>query len=111
MGLVYIVVYGDLERGEIVFVFNRFCYGIFKEDDFLLIMVDIVWVGIRVKLVVFSCCYSGCGKILKVEGVVGIVWVFLGFGVCLVLVFLWVVDDEVIKVFMFMFYEFLLCDK
>lgn len=52
-------------------------------------------VNMMVRLVVLSCCYCGWGKI-KVEGVVGIVWVFLGVGVCFVEVLLWVIDDVVI---------------
>lgn len=111
VGLVHIAAHGDSERGEIAFAPNRSCHGIPKEDDFLLTMADIARVGIRAKLVVLSCCHSGCGKILKAEGVVGIARAFLGSGARSVLVSLWAVDDEATKVFMLMFYEFLLRDK
>lgn len=68
----YIVVYGDVERGEIVLMLNKCIDGIVRMEDYLLRMEDIVKVGIRVKLVVLSCCNIGCGKVLIVEGVVGI---------------------------------------
>lgn len=72
VSLVYIVVYGDVERGEIVLMLNKCIDGIVRMEDYLLRMEDIVKVGIRVKLVVLSCCNIVCGKVLIVEGVVGI---------------------------------------
>lgn len=73
-------------------------------------MEDVVKVCIKVKLVVFSCCNFGCGKVMIVEGVVGIFCVFFGFGVCFVLMILWFVRDGVIKVFMNVFYRNLICE-
>jgi len=111
VSLVHIAAHGDSERGEIAFAPNKSCHGIPKENDFVLTMADIARVGIRAKLVVLSCCHSGCGKILKAEGVIGIARAFLGSGARSVLVSLWAVDDEATKAFMITFYEYLLRDK
>lgn len=108
MSLVHIAAHGDSESGEIAIAPNRSCHGIPKEEDFVL---TIGRVGIRAKLVVLSCCHSGCGKILKAEGVVGIARAILGSGARSVLVSLWAVQEEATKAFMIIFYEFLLRNK
>ena len=111
VSLVHIAAHGDTERGEIAFAPNRSCHEIPKKEDFVLTMEDIAKVGIRAKLVVLSCCHSGCGKVLKSEGVVGIARAFLGSGARSVLVSLWAINDAATQVFMNTFYKFLLRDK
>lgn len=58
MSLIYLVVYGNVDRGEIVFVFFCFIYYILRDEEFVLLMIDIFWVKLWVKFVVLSCCYS-----------------------------------------------------
>lgn len=69
-------------------------------------MADVSKVQLRAKLVVLSCCHSGCGEI-KVEGVIGIARAFLGSGARSVLVARWALDDESTEKFMKCFYEHL----
>ena len=68
-------------------------------------MSDVQAANLRARLVVFSCCHSGRGKILKGEGFVGIARAFLSAGARSVLVALWAIDDEATMVFMERFYQ------
>ena len=69
-------------------------------------MAEISEVQLRAKLVVLSCCHSANGKV-RVEGVVGIAWAFLGSGARSVLVALWALEDKATERFMSRFYEHL----
>lgn len=104
--LVYIVMYGSVEIGDICLVLNFLRkYWKLEKEDYMLKMLDIKVLKFWVRFVVFSFCYSGWGDVF-VEGVVGMVWVFLVFGVCFVLVLFWVIGDEVIMEFMKIFYKY-----
>ncbi|XP_078370445.1 uncharacterized protein LOC144654214 isoform X2 [Oculina patagonica] len=105
VGLVHIAAHGDADRGDIALAPTNH-----EKDDFLLTMSDISKVRLRAKLVVLSCCHSGCGQI-KAEGVVGIARAFLGSGARSVLVSLWAVDDKATMQFMKQFYEHLVRGK
>ena len=107
VSLVHIAAHGCMETGEIVLAPNPIRSSpIPTEEDFLLTMTDVLNVKIRAKLVVLSCCHSGCGEV-KAEGVVGIARAFLGAGARSVLVSLWAIDDEATLEFMKSFYKFL----
>ncbi|XP_078378609.1 tetratricopeptide repeat protein 28-like [Oculina patagonica] len=69
-------------------------------------MSDISRVRLRAKLVVLSCCHSGCGPI-RAEGVVGMARAFLGSGARSVLVALWALNDKATEQFMSRFYKHL----
>ena len=106
VSLIHIAAHGNAERGEIALSPAPFCTGIPEEDDYLLKMSDIAKVRVRAKLVVLSCCHSGCGQI-RAEGVVGIAHAFLGSGARSVLVSVWFLGDILTKKFMSRFYEHL----
>ena len=94
-----------METGEIALAPNPSrASQVPKEEDFLLIMSDVLNVKLRAKLVVLSCCHSGRGEI-KAEGVVGIARAFLGAGARSVLVSLWAIDHEATLEFMENFYQ------
>ena len=107
VALIHIAAHGRMETGEIALAPNtsRKSY-IPREEDFLLTVSDVLSVGLRARLVVLSCCYSGRGEI-KDEGVVGIARAFLGAGARSVLVSLWAIEDEAALEFMRVFYEHL----
>ncbi|KAL9986579.1 hypothetical protein ACROYT_G000747, partial [Oculina patagonica] len=105
VGLIHIAAHGDANRGDIALAPANH-----EKDDFLLTMSDISKVQLRAKLVVLSCCHSGCGQI-KAEGVVGIARAFLGSGARSVLVSLWAVDDRATMQFMKQFYGHLVRGK
>ena len=108
VSLIHIAAHGNGERGEIALASPRSTVGIPQEDDYLLKMSDISKVKVRAKLVVLSCCHSGCGQI-RAEGVVGIARAFLGAGARSVLVALWALHDrKATKKLMSRFYESLL---
>ena len=109
VSLIHIAAHGNAERGEIALaplhpIPPGSTTGIPKEDDYLLKMSDISKVKVRAKLVVLSCCHSGCGQI-RAEGVVGIARAFLGAGARSVLVALWALEDRATKKLMSRFYE------
>ena len=109
VSLIHIAAHGNAERGEIALApLHPIPPGstteIPKEDDYLLKMSDISKVKVRAKLVVLSCCHSGCGQI-RAEGVVGIGRAFLGAGARSVLVALWALEDRATKKLMSRFYE------
>ncbi|XP_078361326.1 tetratricopeptide repeat protein 28-like [Oculina patagonica] len=81
-----------------------------QEEDYLLTMSDISKAQLRAKLVVLSCCHSGCGQI-RAEGVVGIARAFLGSGARSVLVALWAIEDRATEQLMRHFYEHLVRGK
>ena len=110
VSLIHITASGNAERGEIPLAPPGSTAGIPQEDEYLLKMSDISQVQVRAKLVVLSCCYSGCGQI-KTEGVVGIARAFLGSGARSVLVALWALEDRATEQLMNCFYENLVRGK
>ncbi|XP_078351515.1 uncharacterized protein LOC144636229 [Oculina patagonica] len=106
VGLIHFAAHGNAERGEIALSPLCTATGIPHEEDYLLTMSDISQVRLRAKLVVLSCCHSGCGQI-RTEGVVGIARAFLGSGARSVLVALWAIEDRATELFMKNFYEHL----
>ena len=106
VSLVHIAAHGSAERGEILLSPNLGSYKRPKEKDYLLTMTDVLNAKLEAKLVVFSCCHSGRGKI-KAEGVVGIARAFLGAGARSVIASLWKIDDEATLAFMSHFYKHL----
>ena len=106
VSLIHFAAHGDAERGEIALSPLRSTKKIPREEDYLLTMSDISQVQLRAKLVVLSCCHSGCGQI-RAEGVIGIARAFLGSGARSVLVALWALDDSATEQLMRCFYEHL----
>ncbi len=106
VSLIHFAAHGNAERGEIALSPLCNATGIPNEEDYLLTMSDISQVGLRAKLVVLSCCHSGCGQI-RAEGVIGIARAFLGSGARSVLVALWALDDLATEQFMRRFYKHL----
>ncbi|XP_078368975.1 tetratricopeptide repeat protein 28-like [Oculina patagonica] len=106
VSLIHFAAHGDAERGEIALSPLRLTNEIPQEEDYLLTMSDISRVRLRAKLVVLSCCHSGCGQI-RAEGVVGIARAFLGSGARSVLVALWAIEDRATEQLMRRFYEHL----
>ena len=106
VSLIHFAAHGNAERGEIALSPQCSSNGIPHEEDYLLTLSDISQVGLRAKLVVLSCCHSGCGQI-RAEGVVGIARAFLGSGARSVLVALWAIKDGATEQFMRRFYEHL----
>ena len=104
--LIHFAAHGDAESGEIALAAVRPVNKMLHREDFLLTMSDVAQVKMRAKLVVLSCCHSGCGEI-KSEGVVGIARAFLGSGARSVLVSLWAIEDKAAKQLMSRFYEHL----
>ena len=111
VALIHLAAHGRIATGEIALAPNASRkYPMPMEEDFLLTMRDVLSVGLRARLVVLSCCYSGCGEI-KDEGVVGIARAFLGAGARSVLVSLWAIEDEATLEFMRAFYQSLVEGK
>ena len=106
VSLIHFAAHGNAERGEIALAPVRPRNRIPEEEDYLLTMSDIAQVQLRAKLVVLSCCHSGCGQI-RAEGVIGIARAFLGSGARSVLVALWAIRDEATEQLMCRFYEHL----
>ena len=106
VSLIHFAAHGDAERGEIALSPLRSTKKIPHEEDYLLTMSDISQVRLRAKLVVLSCCHSGCGQI-RAEGVIGIARAFLGSGARSVLVALWAIEDRATEQLMRCFYEHL----
>ena len=103
--MIHISAHGDAERGEILLAPSSTTRNIINNaEDIMLVMSDLEGKHIKAKLVVLSCCYSGCGEV-RGEGVVGIARAFLGAGARAVLVTLWAVDDGATWLFMYSFYE------
>ena len=110
VSLIHFAAHGNAERGEIALSPVRTTSKIPREEDYLLTMSDISSVRLRAKLVVLSCCHSGCGQI-RAEGVIGIARAFLGSGARSVLVALWAIEDKATEQFMNRFYEHLVCGE
>ncbi|KAL9986343.1 hypothetical protein ACROYT_G000481 [Oculina patagonica] len=106
VSLIHFAAHGNAERGEIALSPLLSTKKIPREKDYLLTMSDISQVRLRAKLVVLSCCHSGCGQI-RAEGVVGIARAFLGSGARSVLVALWALADNATQQLMRCFYEHL----
>ena len=106
VALIHFAAHGNRDRGEIALSPVSTTNSTPQEEEYLLTMADVSKVQLRAKLVVLSCCHSGCGEI-KVEGVIGIARAFLGSGARSVLVARWALDDESTEQFMKCFYEHL----
>ena len=106
VALIHFAAHGNPDRGEIALSPVNTTNSTPQEEEYLLTMADVSKVQLRAKLVVLSCCHSGCGEI-KVEGVIGIARAFLGSGARSVLVARWALDDESTEQFMKCFYEHL----
>ncbi|PFX11599.1 Tetratricopeptide repeat protein 28 [Stylophora pistillata] len=86
VAVVHIAAHGKLETGEIVLAPNPVRKDRKPEEqDFRLIISDVIAAKMRAKLVVLSCCHSAQGKVSS-EGVVGVARAFLGAGARSVLV-------------------------
>ena len=108
VGLIHIAAHGDKRTGEIALSPNPGWTSKFPQrKDYIFKMSDVQAADLRASLAVLSWCHSGRGKMLKGEGVVGIVRVFLAAGARSVLVALWEIDDEATMVFMKSFYQHL----
>ena len=108
VGLIHIAAHGDKRTGEIALSPNPGWASKFPQrKDYILKMSDVQAANLRARLVVLSCAYSGRGRILKGEGVVGIARAFLSAGARSVLVALWAIEDEATMVFMKSFYQLL----
>ena len=108
VGLIHIAAHGNECTGEIALSPNPGWSSEFPQrKDYILELSDVQAANLRARLVVLSCCYSGRGRILKGEGVVGIARAFLAAGARSVLVALWTIDDEATMVFMKSFYQHL----
>ena len=108
VGLIHIAAHGNERTGEIALSPNPGWASKFPQrKDYILKMSDVQAANLRARLVVLSCAYSGRGRILKGEGVVGIARAFLSAGARSVLVALWSIDDEATMVFMKSFYQLL----
>ena len=105
--LIHVAAHGNKDRGEILLARPPGMTGIPQATDLMLLISDLEGKRIRAKLVVLSCCHSGCGDVMKGEGVVGIARAFLGAGARAVLVTLWSVDDKATLCFMCRFYWYL----
>ncbi|XP_078352322.1 tetratricopeptide repeat protein 28-like [Oculina patagonica] len=110
VSLIHFAAHGNAERGEIALSPLRLTSWIPQEEDYLLTMSDISKAQLRAKLVVLSCCHSGCGQI-RAEGVVGIARAFLGSGARSVLVALWAIEDRATEQLMRHLYEHLVRGK
>ena len=110
--LVHIVTHGSEEKGEPALTLKP---SHSQEppmwEDFVLTVEEIASLKIRAKLVVLSFCYGARGKLMTLEGVVGIARAFLGSGARAVLVSLWQVHDDATFCFMKTFYKYLVNDK
>ena len=106
VALIHFAAHGNPDRGEIALSPVSTTNSTPQEEEYLLMIAEVSKVQLRAKLVVLSCCHSGCGEI-KVEGVIGIARAFLGSGARSVLVARWALDDESTEQFMKCFYEHL----
>lgn len=75
-----------------------------KEDGFLTAL-EVLRMEIPADLVVLSACETGKGKIVKGEGIVGLMRMFMYAGAPRVICSLWKVDDEATRALMVKFYE------
>ena len=105
VALIHLAAHGDSKTGEIALAPNlsRKSEKLTRKD-YLLTMPDVLSVGLRARLVVLSCGYSGQGEVCD-EGVVGIARAFLGAGARSVLVTLWGINDGATLEFMRIFYQ------
>ena len=111
VALVHIAAHGRMGTGEIALAPQTIRTSQTPaQEDFMLMMKDVLDVQMRARLVVLSCCHSARGEI-KDEGVVGIARAFLGAGARSVLVSLWALDDDATIEFMKHFYEELVKGK
>lgn len=105
VAVVHIASHGRMETGEIYLSPNPMrSSNVPVEEDFILTMEDVLRTRVRARLVVLSCCHSGCGEV-KAEGVVGMARAFLGAGAYSILVSLWAIDDRATFEFMTCFYR------
>ena len=109
--IIHIAAHGNMNRAEIFLTPNE--GEPLSPSSYLLTAGDIQKCTLNARLVVLSCCYSGCGKISS-EGVVGTARSFLGSGARAVLVALWPINDEatmelVIELYKKLTQEYSLC--
>jgi CHAT domain-containing protein len=109
--IIHIAAHGNMNRAEIFLTPNE--GEPLSPSSYLLTAEDIQKCTLNARLVVLSCCYSGCGKISS-EGVVGTARSFLGSGARAVLVALWPINDEatmelVIELYKKLTQEYSLC--
>ena len=111
VALIHLAAHSDSKTGEIVLAPNLSRKSeIPTRKDFYLTMPDLLSVGLRARLVVLSCSYSGQGEVFD-EGVVGIARAFLGAGARSVLVALWAISDCATLEFMRKFYQHMVQGK
>lgn len=106
VAVIHIAAHGDSRNGEIALAPSESAKqkGIPEEKDYMLTMKEVQEIGVRAKLVVLSCCHSGCGDI-EAEGVVGMSRAFLAAGARSVVASLWAINDEITLCFMVPFYD------
>ena len=73
-------------------------------DDGFLTALDVLGLSLPADLVVLSACESGRGRVVRGEGLVGLVGAFLHAGASRVVASLWNVGDAPAKAFMTRFY-------
>ena len=75
------------------------------QDDGFLTVLDVFRTSIPADLVFLSACETGRGRIVRGEGIVGLVRAFMYAGAPRVVASLWAVDDDATRVLVTAFYE------
>ena len=105
VALIHIAAHGEAQTGEVLLAPNpKRTSDIAKGEGCILTMAEVLTVGVRARLYVLSCCYSGHGKLMS-EGNIGIARAFIATGARSVLVSLGAIDDEATLMFMKEFYK------
>ena len=102
--VIHIAAHGHMDYADIFLAPNDGAPKPPSEEYYLLTAQDVVQCTLSARLVVLSCCHSGCGQV-SAEGVVGIARSFLGAGARSVLVTLWQIPDKETMEFMRLFYD------
>ena len=102
--VIHIAAHGHMDYADIFLAPNDGAPKPPSEEYYLLTAEDVVQCTLSARLVVLSCCHSGCGQI-SAEGVVGIARSFLGAGARSVLMTLWQIPDKETMEFMRLFYD------
>ena len=110
--IIHIATHGSMNRAEIHLARNDDGLPGSAENTTSNILTgeDVQNCSLKARLVVLSCCHSGCGDI-SAEGVVGTARSFLAAGARAVVVALWAIPDEATKEFMVEFYRQILLEN
>ena len=105
VALIHIAAHGEAQTGEVLLAPNpKRTSDIAKGEGCILTMAEVLTVGVRARLYVLRCCYSGHGKLMS-EGNIGIARAFIAAGARSVLVSLSAIDDKATLMFMKEFYK------